>query len=167
MFTPPFCFSWQSAPSSSVISLQVGPDGRLAYDMVVRHGSQKAVVYTRPESAHGLHMKDPEAAAEAAAARELPSKEEEEKELQKTKNAIEKELERKSNAGRAQPQHREAEFVRYTPAKLVRAAHAFLSACIYSHMALSIPDASNHERPYVCFGRVKATTAAVHSAFFV
>lgn len=109
-----------SAASSSTLPLQVGPDGRLAYDMVVRQGSQKAVVYTRPESAHGLQMEGPEAAAKAAAAsRELPSKEEEEKELQKTKHAIEKELERKGNAGRAQPQHREAEFVRYTPSKLV------------------------------------------------
>ncbi|KAL8456000.1 hypothetical protein Emag_000243 [Eimeria magna] len=107
-----------SSSSSSTLSLQVGPDGRLAYDMVVRQGSQKAVVYTRPDSAHGLQMQGPEARAKAALARELPSKEEEEKELQKTKLAIEKELERKSNAGRAQPQQREAEFVRYTPAKI-------------------------------------------------
>lgn len=98
----------------------MGPDGRLAYDLVVRHGSKKSVVYTRPESAHGLQMQGPEAALEAAMARERPGKEEEEKELQRTKQAIEKELEKKSNAGRAQPQHREAEFVRYTPAKLVR-----------------------------------------------
>ncbi|OEH75238.1 SNW/SKI-interacting protein A [Cyclospora cayetanensis] len=108
-----------SAPSSTTLSLQVGADGRLAYDMAVRHGSQKAVVYTRPESAHGLQSQGPEAAAEAAKARELPTKEEEEKELMRTKLAIEKELEKKSNAGRAQPQNREAEFVRYTPAKLV------------------------------------------------
>ncbi|CDJ67394.1 GAMYB-binding protein, related [Eimeria necatrix] len=108
-----------NASSGSTLSLQVGPDGRLAYDLVVRHGSKKTVVYTRPESAHGLQMQGPEAALEAAMARERPGKEEEEKELQRTKQAIEKELEKKSNAGRAQPQQREAEFVRYTPAKLV------------------------------------------------
>ncbi|KAL8427562.1 hypothetical protein ACSSS7_007647 [Eimeria intestinalis] len=107
-----------NSSSGSTLSLQVGPDGRLAYDMVVRQGSQKAVVYTRPESAHGLQLQGPEAAAKAALAGQLPSKEEEEKELQKTKLAIEKELEKKSNTGMAQPQHREAEFVRYTPAKV-------------------------------------------------
>ncbi|KAL8269362.1 hypothetical protein Esti_006725 [Eimeria stiedai] len=107
-----------SSRSNSTLSLQVGPDGRLAYDMVVRQGSQKAVVYTRPESAHGLQMQGAEAAAKATLARELPSKEEEAKELQRTKLAIEKELERKGNAGRQQPQQREAEFVRYTPAKM-------------------------------------------------
>ncbi|CDI80769.1 hypothetical protein, conserved [Eimeria acervulina] len=101
--------------SSSTLPLQVGADGRLAYDLVVRHGSNKAVVYTGPESANGLQLQG----AAAAAAREIPGKEEEEKELLKTKQAIEKELEKKSNAGRAQPQHREAEFVRYTPAKMV------------------------------------------------
>ncbi|CDJ47765.1 hypothetical protein, conserved [Eimeria brunetti] len=137
-----YLFFFPQNESSATLPLQLGADGRIAYDLVVRFGSNKAVVYTGPESANGLvHQQQQQqqqqqqgqgrgqeggggaaaAAAAAAAARKMPSKEEEEKELLKTKQAIEQKLEEKSNAGRAQPQHREAEFVRYTPAKMVEA----------------------------------------------
>ncbi|CDJ30253.1 uncharacterized protein EMH_0005960 [Eimeria mitis] len=56
--------------NNSTLPLQLGADGRLEYDLVVRQGSTKTVVYTRPENADGVQLQG----AAAVAARQLPRK---------------------------------------------------------------------------------------------
>lgn len=95
---------------SGTLTLQLGADGKLAFDVVVKDRSNKAVVYTRPESAHGRQVA-------AASERSRPDAAAQQDELRKTQQAIAKLLADRQAAAVPQAQKKEAQFIRYTPAK--------------------------------------------------
>ncbi|PFH38511.1 SKIP/SNW domain-containing protein [Besnoitia besnoiti] len=111
--------------AASTVALQLGSDGRIAYDLVVRQGSDKKVVYSTPQAAEGVDSTVPVATTSSGiqivkrVGNAMPSTEEEEKEVARTKAALEAALEKKLGANKVKTKQDKAsaEFFRYTPAQ--------------------------------------------------
>ncbi|CBZ53512.1 conserved hypothetical protein [Neospora caninum Liverpool] len=111
--------------AASTVALQLGGDGKIAYDVVVRQLSDKKVVYSTPQTADGIDTLRPVATTASGiqvvkrVANAMPSQEEEDKEIARTKAALEAALEQKLGANKVKTKQDKsgAEFYRYTPAQ--------------------------------------------------
>ncbi|CAE8640966.1 unnamed protein product, partial [Polarella glacialis] len=94
--------------AQKTVGLQVGADGKIAWDAVIKHKSDKLQVWTRPEDSREKWSKAEEL--------DRPTLELDVLNTERTQKALEMALNGKMQAGAPKKANKkEAEFVRYTP----------------------------------------------------
>jgi len=94
--------------TQQVVALQAGADGKIAWDAIIKHKSDKLQMWTRPEDSREKWSKTEEL--------ERPSLEIDVLNTERTQKALELALNGKMQAGQPKKQQqKEPEFIRYTP----------------------------------------------------
>ncbi|PHJ21106.1 skip snw domain-containing protein [Cystoisospora suis] len=109
----------------STVALQLGADGKLAYDVIIKQNSDKKMIYSTPEAAEGIDDNKVVVSTSSGiqvvkrVGNAMPSVEEEQKELERTKAALQAALEKKLGASQVKKacDRGAVEFYRYTPAQ--------------------------------------------------